>query len=349
MAIMEPGTGRIVGINAGCAQLFGFGLETVPGRAASDREIQRNSDELARLAAAIERAGTVCDLATTFCHRDGTALNLRCAGEAVQIGGKRFLYLQFRRESPGQSDGEPLTKQARKQRLELLGTFACGVAHDFNNLLAVINLNLELASGETGDAMGKRLVDLRKATERASELTRHILGFCREEQPERRPIQLQSVTAETLRMFRPNLPQAVVVEARIDPLAPKVLANGCQFQQVLMNLLVNAAHAMENRSGRLTVGFDTAELENPAFAAFPGLRSGLYVRITVGDTGCGMSAETVRQIFNPFFTTKRGGGSGLGLAMVQHIVKCHEGAITVQSSPGLGTTFTVYLPAHREE
>ncbi len=237
-----------------------------------------------------------------------------------------------------------------KQRLELLGILAGGIAHDFNNVLAVMRGNIEMAGMVAGDvkAVRERLAELRKAGDLASELVRQILTFSRQEQPERHLIRLQPLVSETIRMVRSSLPTSVIVDALLDPLAPVVMANGCQVGQVLLNLSVNAGHAMRERGGRLTVRLDTVELERPAFESFPGLRPGAYVRIIVRDTGCGMEAETAKRIFEPFFTTKQPGeGSGLGLGIVYRIVKHHEGAVEVQSSPGVGTVFTVYFPVHR--
>lgn len=346
MAIAEPHTGRIVGMNATCARLFGFESTNLHGGTLNDSAIHRNSEALGRLATAIEHAGQVRDLELGFCQRDGSALELLCSGESIELSGRRYLHVQFQKGTKARLNREIESKLARKQRLELLGTFCCGVAHDFNNLLATMILNLDLVSREAseGKTVEGRLSDLRKATGRASELARHILAFGREEQPERQPIQLQPLVAQVLRMFRPGLSRTVAVDAQIDPLVPEVLANGCQIQQVFLNLLLNASHAMQGGSGTLSVRFARAELEKPAFKGFPGVKSGSYARLTVTDTGCGMSPEVVARIFSPFFTTKESGGSGLGLAMARHIVNSHEGAITVDSTPGAGATFTVYLP-----
>jgi signal transduction histidine kinase len=243
-----------------------------------------------------------------------------------------------------------MARIAQRQRLELLGALAVGIAHDFNNVLTSIRGNIEVADMVADDtaAVRQQLAVLRQAGELATELVRQILTFGRQEQPERRPIRLQPVVAEAIRMVRSSLPDAVTVDALLDPLAPMVMANGCQIEQVLLNLSVNAAHAMRDQGGRLTVRLDLAELEKPAFEHFPGLKAGAYVRLTVGDTGCGMNPETAKRIFEAFFTTKSPEeGSGLGLAIVHNIVKDHEGAVAVQSSEGIGTVFTLYFPVHR--
>jgi signal transduction histidine kinase len=243
-------------------------------------------------------------------------------------------------------------KLYQRQRLEVLGGLASGIAHDFNNFLAVIMVTLGVAEVEAGDpaAVRRRLADAHKECKRAAELVRQLLAFGRQQQPERLPTRLQPVIGEAVRMVQSSIPSEVVIDAQIDPLAPLVLANACQIHQVLLNLSINAAHAMRKRDARLTIRLDTVALDQSQSAEIPNLDPGRYVRLVVRDTGHGMNRDTLKRIFEPSFTTKPPGeGSGLGLAIVQNIVKDHGGAIEVESAEGIGTTFTVYFPVCREE
>ena len=239
------------------------------------------------------------------------------------------------------------TNQDRKQRLEILGAHAAGIAHDMNNILTTITLTLGMVSAEAGNEEAVRgwTEDLGKACGQATEMIRQILAFSRQNKPEQTPMRLQPVVAETIRMVGSGLPENIHLDAKIDPLAPVVVANACQVQQVVLNLSVNAIHAMRKRGGRLTIQLDTAEPEAETFEKFPDLRPGRHVRLTVKDTGCGMDEDTAKRVFEPFFTTKPPSeGNGLGLAIVQNIVRDHEGAVMLQSLNGLGTVLTVYFP-----
>ena len=185
-----------------------------------------------------------------------------------------------------------------------------------------------------------------QAGARATDLVRRILMFSRQQEPQRSPMTLRTVVEEALKLLRATLPAMVEIETRFAPDAPEVLADATQIHQVVMNLGTNAAHAMGQAGGRLTVRLDPITVEPGAAAVPPELRPGRYVVLSVSDTGCGMDAATCERIFEPFFTTKPvGEGTGLGLSVVHGIVKSHDGAIAVDSQPGAGTTFHLYFPA----
>jgi CheY-like chemotaxis protein len=159
-------------------------------------------------------------------------------------------------------------------------------------------------------------------------------------------VKLRTVVEEALKLLRSTLPAMVEIDTRFDPAAPEVLADATQVYQVVMNLGTNAAHAMGQAGGRLTVRVDPVTVEPGAAGVPPELPPGRYVVLSVSDTGCGMDAATRERIFEPFFTTKPvGEGTGLGLSVVHGIVKGHEGAIAVESRSGAGTTFRLYFPA----
>ena len=184
-----------------------------------------------------------------------------------------------------------------------------------------------------------------KATRRATDLVRQILTFSRQRDQERRSIELGSIAKEALKLLRATLPATIAIRAEIADGAPPVMADPTQLYQVFMNLASNAADAMRERGGTLTVQIAPTVVDAAHAHEHPDLHEGAYVCLSVGDTGHGMDAATLERVFEPFFTTKPPGeGTGLGLAVVHGIVKSHDGAITVRSEPGVGTTFDLYFP-----
>jgi PAS domain S-box-containing protein len=233
----------------------------------------------------------------------------------------------------------------RAQRLESLGTLASGIAHDFNNILTAIRLNVDeaLEEAESSPRIREALSLVADASARGGELVRQILAFSSRQPRKREQVRLERVIARALGLLRTSLPPLVTVRTNFAEEAPEVLADATEVHQVVMNLVTNAAQAMPD-GGTIRVSTDRVRVESP----HDSLKPGVYARLTVADTGLGMDAETQRQIFDPFFTTKEPGkGSGLGLAVVLGILQRHEGAITVQSSPGAGSTFEAYFPAAR--
>jgi len=238
------------------------------------------------------------------------------------------------------------------QKMEAIGTLAGGIAHDFNNILASILGYTELSrmilteNPKVRDHLGAVL----QATGRAIHLVRQILTFSRQQPLERRTIQLQPIVKECMELLRASIPSMIEFEVELAPDAPTVLADVTQIHQVLMNLGTNASHAMKGRPGRLQVKLENWTVDDGQAAKHPQLRPGLYARLSVGDNGSGMDQKTQRRLFEPFFTTKPlGEGTGLGLAVVHGIMNSHDGAITVESRLGEGTTFHLYFPRHTGE
>lgn len=239
---------------------------------------------------------------------------------------------------------------ANPQPSDFPGLPARSVAHDFNNIITVILAYTELAGmdADKPDVTRKHLAEIRRAGEHAKNLARQTLSAGPRQTPEHRPARLQLVTEEALKWVRLTMPDHVEMEARIDASTPLVLANPAQILQVVMNLCLHAQHAMCTRYGRLTVVLEACDVSEVQAHAWPGLRPGRQVRLTVADTGHGMEADTVKHIFEPACTTESpGAGTGLSLPVVQGMVKDHAGVITVQSQPGVGTTFTIYFPIHQ--
>ena len=237
-------------------------------------------------------------------------------------------------------------KLVQAQKMEAIGTLAGGIAHDFNNILVSILGFAELALAEAPEH-GEIRNDLRQILDsgrRAKELVDQILAFSRQTEGARRPIRLENVVQDALHLLRATLPATIAIHADLPRDLHAVRANPTQMHQVLLNLGVNAGHAMPG-GGELHVSLTNVILDDFRIPGRDETASGPFVRLAVTDTGVGMTPEIVARVFEPFFTTKEvGKGTGLGLAVVHGIVHHHGGYVTVYSEPGKGTTFHVYLP-----
>lgn len=239
------------------------------------------------------------------------------------------------------------------QKMEAIGTLAGGIAHDFNNILSAVFGYSELAILQAGGitVLQRNLRGILEAAKRAKELVQQILLFSRQGEQELKPLQLRPLIKEALKMLRSSLPTTIRIETRIDGSCENVLANPTQIHQILMNLCANAAQAMEDDGGVLTVSLSQVELNEEAVRHHPGRRSGTYLQLRVQDTGRGIPADLLDKIYNPYFTTKaKGQGTGLGLSVVHGIVQSYSGIIEAGSELGRGTVFDIFLPAiHLEE
>jgi len=233
----------------------------------------------------------------------------------------------------------------QSQKMEAVGRLAGGIAHDFNNILSVIMSYSEtlLDAFEPGEQRDD-LEQIRNAGARGAALTRQLLMFNRQQLVEPRVLDLNDVLADMTRMLQRLLRADIELAVHAAPDLGAICADPGSIEQVVMNLVVNAGDAMPG-GGRLALTTSNAELDLRYADAHPAVAPGSYIRLEVSDTGTGMDRATVSRIFEPFFTTKeRGRGTGLGLAVVFGIVQHSRGHITVESEPGRGTTFQVYLP-----
>ena len=234
------------------------------------------------------------------------------------------------------------------QKMEAIGRLAGGVAHDFNNLLTVINgySELMLKRMSTGDPLRLPVQEIRNSGERAAGLTQQLLAFSRKQIVEPKVFNLNRLVAELRNMLHRIIGEDIRFAISLDPDLGQILADEGQLTQVIMNLAVNARDAMQG-GGMLTL--ETANVEIPA-GADPPAAPGHFVRLTVADTGVGIDEATLQRIFEPFFTTKEEGkGTGLGLSTVYGIVHQCGGWVSVDSAPGCGAIFRVYLPRTQDE
>ncbi len=244
------------------------------------------------------------------------------------------------------TDQRELEAQLRQaQKMEAVGQLAGGVAHDFNNLLTVIKLHVELTLDglEGSHPLHNDLSEVAKAAERAARLTRQLLAFSRKQLLQPKVLRLNEIVAGVVPMLQRVIGEDIHVVTKLDPTLGNVFADPGQLEQVLMNLAVNARDAM-TQGGTLGIATSNAVFERP-HPALHGVPPGRYVLLSVADTGCGMTRDVRDRIFEPFFTTKGPGkGTGLGLSTVYGIVEQSGGSIAVETEPGKGTTFRVFLP-----
>ncbi|MGD0582177.1 MAG: ATP-binding protein [Bacteroidales bacterium] len=238
------------------------------------------------------------------------------------------------------------------QKMETIGTLAGGIAHDFNNILTPILGYTDMAREELPDESNLRfdIEQINNAALRGKQLVQQILTFSREVDFEKKPIQLQPIIAEALNLLKSSLPPSVKIEQHLDSGIGTVLADPTHIHQIVMNLCTNANYAMMKTGGILEVKLDAVRVDQKFTEKVPRLKKGDYLRLTISDTGYGMDIKTKERIFEPFFSRKEiGSGSGLGLSVVHGIVNNYGGGIEVESTPGKGTTFTIYLPKYGDD
>jgi signal transduction histidine kinase/CheY-like chemotaxis protein len=246
-----------------------------------------------------------------------------------------------------------LESQLREsQKMEALGTLSSGIAHDFNNALAAILGNAELAQKEIqgNELLAQYLGEIYWSGIRSKNLVQQILSYCRQQPTELRPIPLAAVVHDAMAMLKSTLPVrfSLIVHCAAEP--SWILADRTQIEQVIINLVTNAAQAIGSQSGTIEIGVDLINANAPELAICP-LPAGPFdqtsrvVRLSVSDDGPGIAPKIQDRLFEPFFTTKPlGEGTGLGLSVVQGIVKVHGASIHLDSEPGKGAKFSIYFP-----
>jgi signal transduction histidine kinase/ActR/RegA family two-component response regulator len=232
-------------------------------------------------------------------------------------------------------------------KIQAIGTLAGGIAHDFNNILFPIVGYTELTMDEVSEdsVAHNNLEEILKAANRAKDLVQQILTFSRQSDQERRPVKVQNIITETLRLLRASIPASIEIVHKIQDDCGPVMGDATQIHQVIMNLCTNAYQAMQDKGGKLEVILTEIDIGYEEMTDKIGMQPGKHLRLLVKDEGCGMEATVLDRIFEPYYTTKeQGKGTGLGLSVIHGIVKNHRGDINVKSIPGKGTIFQVYLP-----
>ncbi len=355
VVVLDARSGIIVDANRKAGQLFGL---------VTDQMLTRTLAELSTDASGAEREDFLSQLAGASARGSGlfewriqardaqpfwTEMNVRRA----TVGDEERVFISIRNideRKSHEAEKDRLATQLRQaQKMEALGRLAGGVAHDFNNLLTGIlgNAELLLLDLESTSPSRTEAEAVRHAAQRAAELTSQLLSFSRKRPLEPQPLDLRHSVESAQKLLRrvlgENIEVVVSVQSGLDP----VFGDPTQLEQILVNLSINAMDAMP-RGGRLEISLENLAIGPQGDSDFPEAPAGNYVALSVSDTGTGIPQELVREIFEPFFTAKpRGKGTGLGLSMVLGAVQQHNGYISVNSTPGLGSTFRIILPRHQ--
>jgi two-component system cell cycle sensor histidine kinase/response regulator CckA len=340
-------TGRFLQVNPAFQKMLGYeSAEQLYSKNLAG-DIFLHAAGYQRVTGLLTRMEEIKDIEMEWKRQDGTHIIVRCSGRCISDEHGAPAYFEMFAEDV--SEKRVLERQLRMaQKMEAIGRLSGGIAHDFNNHLGVIigySRVLKKALG-ANDILCEHALEIEKAGQRAASLTKQLLAFSRQQVLTPAVLSLNTLAADMEKMLPRLLGEDVEVSLALDPELGSVKADQSQIEQVIMNLAVNARDAMPS-GGKLKIRTANVELDQSYTRTHPGSKAGNYVLLAVTDTGTGMNAETLMHIFEPFFTTKeRGKGTGLGLATVYGIVKQSEGYIWVDSAPGNGTSFEIYLPRH---
>jgi PAS domain S-box-containing protein len=352
---------RVLRISREFAALFGYSAEEAAGRPVVDLIVPEDELENSRAGFARARSGERFVVERERRRKDGTRIHVSIKRAPIVLGGKLIGYYGIYRDITERKRAEEAQRAREREReemqrqlqqaakMEAIGRLAGGIAHDFNNILGAILGYGELAQKNLeGRAVRRHVDQVMQAGARGKGLVERILAFSRSGLGERVPVHVQSVVEETLEILAASLTTDVRLERRLDAGDTAVVGDATQLHQVAMNLCTNALQAMEH-GGVLTVALEKVAVPERRLLSHGTLLPGSYVRLSVSDTGSGIPSAVLERMFDPFFTTKGvGDGTGLGLSLVHGIVADFGGAIDVTTQAGVGTTFTVWLPASGE-
>ena len=343
MAIVSCKGHCFVDANESFSKTLGWPRAEVLAETLTSLPMWKDRANLSALLSRLESEPCVSGLACVVKTRSGDSREARVTAEPFDLDGAPHILLLVEDVTERVQLEERLRQS---QKMEAIGQLAAGVAHDFNNILTVIrgHVSLQLAGSHLQDASRSSLAQVLAASERASSLTRQLLSFSRRQVAQPRAMELDRVIGQVGDMLRRLLGEQVALEVSCPADLPAIVGDPGNVELVLMNLAVNARDAMPD-GGTVRIAAEPLNFTQTDCARFPERLPGGYVRLSVSDTGCGMSPEVLARVFEPFFTTKEiGKGTGLGLATVYGIVRQHSGWIEVRSQPGSGTTFDVYFP-----
>lgn len=341
--------GRFLSINKAVADVLGYDSPEAALKEVSDvTQLYVNPQRRSDLYRLIEKHGSVRDFEAEFFKNDKSIVWVSLNVRAVRDRTGKIAYLEGTAQDI--TDSKNLKAQLNQaHKMEAIGTLAGGIAHDFNNILTPIIGYTELSLNvipEDG-RLHHNMMQVLLSAKRAKDLVKQILTFSRRTELEPKPVQVSLLIKEALNLLRSSLPATIEIRRKLDEDAihSTITADPTQIHQVLMNLCTNAAHAMREKGGVLSVALENVDIVSGAERGFPDMEPGPYLKLSVTDTGHGMDEAVRRRIFDPYFTTKgQDEGTGMGMAVVYGIVKSLSGQIAVFTKPGDGSAFDLYFP-----
>ncbi|MGE5174255.1 MAG: PAS domain S-box protein, partial [Betaproteobacteria bacterium] len=335
--------GIIVNANDKACEMHGFTREALIG---THIRLLENDDNKEKAAARMRRLleGEALVFETKHNRKDGSSVYLEISSKAIAIGDELFIQSFYRDITKKKKIHEHLFQS---QKMESVGVLAGGIAHDFNNVLTAIlgHTGIIRRSTSLDERSTRSLGVIEDASRRAGRMIAKLLGFARQNKYEITPLNLNDVVYDTVKLLEQVIDKRISLSVELDNKLPLIKGNINQMEQIIMNFIVNARDAMPN-GGRIAVKTSARTVVKGLLNAPYYVPPGEYVQLIVSDSGTGIPEEVVDKIFEPFFTTKeQGKGTGLGLSMVYGAVKEHQGYLSVQSTLGVGSIFTVYLPA----
>ena len=338
-------TGQFLQVNPALQRMLGYESAQELFKADLATQVFRNISDYQLMNESLANSNELKDVELEWKRANGEPILVRCSGHRVDAkdGGPGY----FEVFAEDVTEKRTLERQLRMaQKMEAIGRLSGGIAHDFNNLLGVIigYSGVLKKSLDNSQPTYEYAMEIEKAGKRAASLTRQLLAFSRQQVLTPSVLSLNSLVSDMEKMLPRLLGEDIEVSLSLEPELGNVKADQSQIEQVIMNLAANARDAMPS-GGKLQIQTANVELDLAYTRDHPGSRAGSYVMLAIADSGTGMSPETIAHIFEPFFTTKAvGEGTGLGLATVYGVVKQSNGYIWVDSTPGQGSTFQIYLP-----
>ena len=334
--------------NKGAERIYGWELDEVLGKSVSEVLLGGEAKRIEEAHLALQRSGVWKSEAR---HKNKAGHNLVAVSRWTLVGdeqGKPDYILIINTDVTEQKRAEE--HLLRAQRMESIGTLAGGIAHDLNNILSPIVMSVEMLQMKETDAETRRWLSLiRENAERGADMIKQVLTFARGLEGERIPVQIRHIVKDLISVLQETLPKSISIKYDLGSSPWLISADPTQIHQVLMNVCLNARDAMP-AGGLLRIGVENVRIDENYARLNLDAEPGNYVQLTVEDTGSGMSADTIKRIFDPFFTSKAlGHGTGLGLSTALTIVKSHGGFINVYSEIGRGSRFSINLPALEDQ
>ncbi len=355
LAFTRLSDGRVLEINTAFEKITGFCRDEIIGRNSLEIGLWRETEKREMLMEEAREKGGFQEQEVIFFTKEDIQIPALWSAVVVEMEGEDYLLstvMDISELRQAEQEKESLLKELQQaHKMEAIGTLAGGIAHEFNNVLSIIMGNAELALDDVPDwnPAKESLKEICKASFRAKEVVRQILSFARKTMTALKPLEIDTIVKESLKLMRASIPAMVDIQTDIPARPSMILGDPTELHQIMINLCTNAAYAMRESRGVLGVGISEVTLDKETASRYEDLSQGDFVKLTVRDSGEGIAPDILEKVFEPYFTTKEfGAGSGMGLSVVYGLVKKCKGAISIKSTMGAGTTVEVLFPKIEE-